>query len=367
VIIGGEKALPERLKTWQRWVGNQVRLVNTYGPTEATIVSTMCDLTNLVVADNPSVELPIGRPIYNTQVYVLDQHLQPVPVGVPGELYIGGAGLARGYLNQPELTAEKFIANPFKPNNESRITNDEADSTHSSFITHHSSFLYKSGDLVRYLPDGNLEYVGRADHQVKIRGYRIELGEIETVLNQHPAVQEALVIVHEVEAGYKRLAAYLVPVEGQEPSGQDLRGFLKQNLPDYMIPSVFILLETLPLTPNGKLDRKALLALDQAKPEVEASFVAPRTPTEETLANLWTELLGVERVGIYDNFFELGGHSLLAIRLISHVRQEFEVELPLRSIFEAATIADLAVTITQLKAANVDDDELLQLLAELDE
>jgi amino acid adenylation domain-containing protein len=319
IIIGGEKALTERWKTWLEYVGPRVRLVNNYGPTEATVGATICDLS----ATNPALgELPIGRPISNVQIYILDRYLQPVPIGVPGELHIGGDGLARGYLNRPDLTEEKFIPNPFSHQPNSR--------------------LYKTGDLARYLPDGNIEYISRIDNQVKIRGFRIELGEIEAVLSQHPEIRETVVIARENVAGGKQLVAYVVPYQEPAPAISDLRRFLKEQLPDYMVPSAFVALESLPLTPNGKVDRRALPAPDPTKLKLQDNFVYPRTPVEEVLAEIWASVLGRIRVGIFDNFFELGGHSLLATQVISRVRQTFQVELPLRSLFASPTVADLA-------------------------
>jgi acyl carrier protein len=280
---------------------------------------------------------PIGRPIANTQAYILDRHLQLVPIRVPGELHIGGVGLARGYLNSPDLTEEKFIPNPFSNDPDSR--------------------LYKTGDLCRYLPDGNIDFLGRFDHQVKVHGYRVELGEIEAAMEQSPAVQEVVVLAREDEPGDKRLVAYVVPNEAPSPTvselrPQELRHFLKQKLPDYMVPSIFVMLDTLPLTPNGKVDRRALPAPDWTRPDLEEAFVAPRTPVEETLAGIWGTVLGLEQIGVYDNFFELGGHSLLATRVISRIRNTFQVELPLRCIFETPTITQLAVEIEKAKEAH---------------
>jgi amino acid adenylation domain-containing protein len=323
-------------------------LWNLYGPTETTIWSTIYQVKS---GDGL---VSIGRAIANTQVYILDHRLQPTPVGVPGELYIGGAGVARGYLNRPELTAERFIPNPFSKQPEAR--------------------LYKTGDLARYLPNGDIEYLGRIDHQVKIRGFRIELGEIETALAQYPGVEQAVVLAREDSPGLQRLVAYVVPREEQTldvlhtsrrpfPSPpltkgglrgvisiearsllkiSELRDFLKKQLPDYMVPSAFVLLSALPLTPNGKVDRRTLPAPDATTLAGETVFVAPRTPVEEVLTNLWAEVLNLERVGIHDNFFELGGHSLLATQLISRIRDMFQVELPLRCLFESPSISELS-------------------------
>ncbi len=311
ILCGGEAldcALAQQLQE------RCAELWNMYGPTETTIWSLVYRVEQV------QGMMPIGRAIANTQVYVLDSHLQPVPLGVPGELYIGGDGLARGYLNRPELTQEKFIANPYQP----------------------GSRLYKTGDLVRYLADGNLEFIARIDNQVKLRGHRIELGEIEAVLAQHPQVQQSVVVLRE-----ERLIAYWVKAS-TELTFPDLKGFLKTKLPAYMVPAVFVELETLPLTPNGKIDRKSLPVPDFTGPQ--ETWVAPRTALEQQLAELWSEVLGIERIGLYDNFFELGGHSLLATQLISRIREVFQVELPLKTLFEATTIAQLGEAVAQGQA-----------------
>ena len=246
-----------------------------------------------------------------------------MPIGVAGELYLGGAGLARGYLHRPELTAERFIPHPF-----SEVPGER---------------LYRTGDLARYRPDGNLEFLGRLDHQVKVRGFRIELGEIEAVLGRHPGVQEAVVLAREDSPGEKRLVAYVVAQEGPAPSGSELRGFLRERLPEYMVPSAFVGLPALPLTPNGKVDRKALPAPEGRG--VAEGYVPPCTPTEELLAGIWAEVLRQERVGRQDNFFALGGHSLVAIRVVSRVRDTFGVELPVRCVFESPTVAELSAAV----------------------
>ena len=302
------------------------RVFNLYGPSEDTTYSTFA-LVNKGNRNAPS----IGRPIANTQIYLLDAYLQPVPIGVPGELHIGGAGLARGYLNQPELTAQKFVVNPFSQEPRER--------------------LYKTGDLARYLSDGNIEFLGRIDHQVKIRGFRIELGEIEAVLSQNPNVQEAIVIVWEEVPDDKRLVAYVIPNQDQPPTVNQLRRFLQEQLPEYMIPSTFVFLDTFPLTPNGKVDRRNLPAPEKVRPELESNFVAPRTPSEEMLSSIWAAVLGLESVGVHDNFFELGGHSLLATQVISRVRHAFQIELPLRKLFESPTLAGLAESIETARQA----------------
>ncbi|MGB7891209.1 MAG: amino acid adenylation domain-containing protein, partial [Microcoleus sp.] len=340
ILCGGE-ALPRQLANQLLLRGAAVW--NLYGPTETTIWSTLYQV------DRKDESVSIGRPIANTQIFILDPYLMPVPVGVFGELHIGGAGLSRGYLNRPELTAEKFIPNPFAE-----------DPIHASFILNSSSEilserLYKTGDLARYLPDGNIEFMGRSDHQVKVRGFRIELGEIEAVLSQYPAVREAIALVREDNPGDKRLVAYIVA--NSELKTQDselinhLRVFLKQKLPQYMMPSAFVLLEAMPLTPNGKIDRRSLRAPDTNTAEFESNFTEPRTPDEQLIAEIWAKVLGLERVGIHDNFFELGGHSLLATQAISRLREAFQIEVPLRSLFESPTVATVTESLLQYRAS----------------
>ena len=324
-MVSTGEALPRELAN--RLLPKGVSLWNLYGPTETTIWSTAYQV------DSENGVIPIGRPIANTQIYILDQHLQLVPVGVAGELHIGGEGLARGYLNRPELTVEKFVPNPF---------NDDP-----------GELLYKTGDLARYLPDGNIECLGRIDYQVKIRGFRIELGEIEEVLSGHVAVGEAVAVVQEDESVDGRLVAYVVPSTEQTPTTSKLRRFLKEKLPEYMVPSAFVILDILPLTPNGKVDRQALPAPDRSRPEIEETFVAPCTPIEGVIAKTWSEVLGIEEMGIHDNFFELGGHSLLATQIISRLCEAFQIELPLRSLFESPTIEELARVIVGEQGANL--------------
>ena len=317
ILCGGE-ALDNSLA--QQLLSCTQEVWNLYGPTETTIWSAAQKLS----IDEP---VTIGHPIANTQFYILDEHLQQVPIGVPGELYISGAGVAKGYWQRPDLTAEKFILKT---------------PSLCAFAPLRENTLYKTGDRVRYLPDGKLEYLGRLDYQVKIRGFRIELGEIEAVLAQHPQISQAVVTVREDEPGEQRLVAYIVP-DSQDVGSNDLQQFLASKLPKYMIPGVFVPLTALPLTPNGKVDRKAL-----PTPNTQSQVnETPRTPTEEVLTSIWATVLGVESVGIEDNFFDLGGHSLLATRLISQVRQVFGIELPLRNLFESPKIADLARVITE--------------------
>jgi len=311
-------------------------LVNSYGLTETTVVATLSKLSENTLNRQ---EIPIGKPISNVQVYVLDRYLQPVPIGVPGELHIGGAGVARGYLNRSELTEEKFIINPLK---RSRGAKEEQSS---------NSRLYKTGDLARYLPDGNIEFLGRIDNQVKIRGFRIELSEIETVLNQHYQVDQAVVIAREDLPGNKRLVAYIIANQKQVQI-EEIRHFLKQKLPSYMVPSAFIQLEKLPLTPNGKVDYRALPAPDTSDKNLKEGFVLPRTSTEEILAAIWGEVLRVEKVSIHDNFFELGGDSIISIQMISRANQA-GLKLTPKQLFQYQTIAELASvvgTTSQIKA-----------------
>jgi amino acid adenylation domain-containing protein len=325
IIVAGESCSIDLVSKWS--VGRL--FCNAYGPTESTVCATVAELRE------GGERITIGRPIANTQIYILDPHLQPVPVGVPGELHIGGAGLARGYLNRPELTAEKFIPN--------------------SFIE--GERLYKTGDKARYLSDGNIEFLGRIDHQVKIRGFRIELGEIESVLGSHPKIREIVVIASEDGTGEKRLVAYVVVNWNVENLSNQLREFLKEKLPGYMVPSAFITLEALPLTPNGKIDCRALPAPDLLSRQLETAFVSPRTPTEALLSGIWIEVLGIEQVGVNDNFFELGGHSLLATKVVSRVRETFSVELPLRSLFFSPTVADSAQLIETLLWVSQESEE----------
>jgi amino acid adenylation domain-containing protein len=296
----------------------EVEVYNLYGPTEATIDATFwrCD------AVGDALTQPIGCPVANMQAYVLDRNRQLLPVGVAGELYLGGAGVGLGYLNRPELTAEKFIPNSFSHDPGTR--------------------LYRTGDLARFTPGGYLEYLGRVDHQVKIRGYRIELGEIEAALRQHPAIQEAVVLAREESAGDKRLVAYIINEPQLKSSLKELRSFMNERLPDYMVPQAFVLLDKLPLMPNGKVDRRALPAPEELESAQAEGFTAPRTPAEEMVTGIWAEVLGVERVGVRDNFFELGGHSLLGTQIISRVREAFRVEVALRHLFESPTVAEFA-------------------------
>jgi acyl-coenzyme A synthetase/AMP-(fatty) acid ligase len=286
-----------------------------YGPTETTVWSTTWQLPLEVPA-----RILVGRPIANTQIYIVDSNLEPVPVGVEGELLIGGAGVARGYLRREQLTAERFIADPFRGNGR----------------------LYRTGDLARYLPDGNIELLGRIDNQVKIRGHRVELGEIEALLNEHPGVRESVVLLREFGNGEKVLAAYIIPREGQKPTPEELRQYAREKLPDYMAPGRVIFMVAFPQTPNKKIDRNAF-----PLPEEEAGLqqdIAEKssTATEQVLAGIWKELLGLPRVQVNDNFFGSGGHSMLAMQLVAKVRKRFNVDFRLKNVFERQTLAGMA-------------------------
>ncbi len=318
ILCGGE-ALPQDLAALLLEKGREAW--NLYGPTETTIWSTVCQVQP--AADTGEM-VSIGHPIGNTQIYILDQHLQPVPIGVAGELHIGGDGLAKGYLNRPGLTAEKFIREEIR--------------------RFGVMSLYKTGDLARWLLDGTVEYLGRMDHQVKLRGFRIELGEIEAVLATHPTVRQSVVVIREDDPADKRLVAYVVhPPDHTPPSTLgEMRNFLKEKLPDYMIPEAFVTMETLPLTPNGKVNRRALPAPDQRRPELESAYTPPRNEVEEQLVSLWQAVLNLERVGIHDNFFELGGHSLRATKLVFDMQRDMAANVKLLDIFRHPTVAELA-------------------------
>ncbi len=331
-------------------------LLNLYGSSEVAADSVYCDLSE---RELPARSVPIGRPIANTHVYVLDRHLNPVPIGVPGELFVGGFGLARGYHNQPALTAERFIANPFP---------DAA-----------SPRLYKTGDLVRYRSDGQLEFLSRLDHQVKIRGHRIELGEIETVLTEHPQVGEAVVMMAQ-GGDDARLVAYVAPRRQGHQNGPSrgkleptenhalisgLRPHLRARLPEYMVPVDFVILDQLPQTANGKIDRRQLPIPKSVSREFDRAYVAPRTSVEEALAAIWSEVLDVERVGADDNFFDLGGHSLLATQLVSRVRDRFKVEVPLQMLFRAPSLAEFATSLLQRAANRSAVERIAQIITSL--
>jgi amino acid adenylation domain-containing protein len=319
------------------------RVVNNYGPTECTVVAT----SGPVPTESYSTALPtIGRPIANTQLYILDENMQQVPVHAAGEIYVGGAGVARGYLNRPELTAERFVQDPFSDDPGAR--------------------LYKTGDLARYLANGEIAYLGRIDEQIKIMGHRIEPNEIVAVLERHPAIQASRVIASEDACSEKHLVAYVVVDPESRPSAASLRGFLQTQLPQHMVPAVFVQLESLPLTQNGKVDRASLPTPNPENTLRDEDFTAPRTPLEERLALMLSALLGMKQVSVNDNFFMLGGHSLLGTQLISQIRSAFGVELPLRTLFESPTIEQLSLEIQRLVLAQVEamsEDEVARLLA----
>ncbi len=373
VFLSGDW-IPLTLPDAVRKIFPHAQVIGLGGATEATIWSNYYPVGEI---DPLWTSIPYGKPIQNAQYFVLDAHLRPCPVGVPGDLYIGGECLALGYANQPTVTAEKFIPDPFSFSRKGKARE--------------GARLYKTGDLARYFPDGNIEFLGRVDHQVKVRGYRIELGEIESVLAQHPAVRQALVLVRGDPFDDKRLVAYVVPEQqrtddnslGQAVSSQDpannplqaefhrelmirLRCYLQEKLPDYMVPAAFVMLDALPLTPNGKVDRHALPEPEATRPELEVAFVAPRTAVEEQLARIWSEVLGLEKVGVQDDFFALGGHSLLATQVVSRIRNIFQIEFPLRSFFESPTIASLAETIAQGEKKQQEIRELEALLSQIE-
>jgi acyl-coenzyme A synthetase/AMP-(fatty) acid ligase/acyl carrier protein len=328
LIIGGEVVDPKVIERVMKGKPPQ-RLLNAYGPTECTTFSTT-HLVSELPGEGQSV--PIGRPIANAQIYLLDRWLQPVPVETAGEIYIGGDGIAQGYWNRPDLTAERFVADPFGQDSGAR--------------------LYKTGDLGRWRRDGELEFLGRNDDQVKIRGFRIELGEIEARLRRHPRVQEAIVLALENTPGQKHLVAYWVPRPHAELNAESLRTDLKATLPEYMLPSAFVRLPGFPLNANGKIDKRALPAPDSSA-YVHTKYEAPEGAIEETVAQIWQELLKVERIGRHDNFFELGGHSLLATRMLGHLNEVLELELPLRVLFEKPTVQQMAAVAMQEIASEI--------------
>lgn len=341
LILGGE-AFSWKLFDRFASLPGECEVINHYGPTETTVGSLTFPVNRGEESGRISRTVPLGRPISNTQIYVLDSRREPVPVGVPGELYIGGAGLAAGYLNRPEETREKFVANPRAP----------------------EELLYRTGDLVRYLPDGNVEYLGRTDHQVKIRGFRVELQEVEATILRHPAVGQCIVIAAG-EGVQRQLTAYVVPLTGRSATGDEVRGFARESLPDFMVPSRIVFLRSLPLTGSGKVDRMALADPERFRPEVRADFAPPRNRTEEKVGKVWGELLKLDRVGIHDDFFDLGGHSLLVTQVVSRLRREFRIELPLRSVFECPTVAALAAEIDRRQQA--DEGRLMKSIESLSE
>jgi amino acid adenylation domain-containing protein len=355
VLFGGEAVDANRVRELLSAGTGPERLLHVYGPTESTTFSTWMLVEDV---EEAAATVPIGKPLANTQVYVLDGGMEPVAVGIYGDLYLAGDGLARCYAKRPDLTAEKFLPHPHSNEPGQR--------------------LYQTGDIVRYLPDGNLEFLGRRDNQVKVRGFRIEPGEIEAVLSEHPMVKECAVVVQHGGDGGKRIVAYFVPRGQQIPSVGELRRYAKERLPEYMVPATFMVLADLPLTANGKVDREALPEPDPSRSKLESEFVAPRTTVEEVVAGIWSELLGTDLTGIHDNFFELGGHSLLATQFASRARVAFGIELPLRAVFENPTLESIAAVIEALEPQEtaraqdvlpitVNDDEVESLLAAVEE
>jgi acyl carrier protein len=342
ILLGGE-ALSITLVNELRKL-TSATMYNMYGPTETTIWSSISTLP----VDSSRIDL--GQPIANTQLYILDRELQPVPIGVAGELYISGDGVARGYLKRPELTAERFLPNPWSGARSAR--------------------MYRTGDLARYRGDGSIEYLGRIDHQIKLRGFRIELGEIETALREHEEIKEAVVLLHDDNEVDATLVAYISPLTTLTVSPEQLRAYLGRFLPAYMVPGVIIELATFPLTPNGKIDRQALPDPDREQRMVGTAFVPPQTELQEQLAEIWYQLLKLSHISIYDNFFDLGGHSLLITRLAARIRNTFEVNIPLRDLFEAPTIELMASRIEQCQLElfeQAGDESLKQMLSSLED
>ncbi|MBF1990125.1 non-ribosomal peptide synthetase, partial [Fischerella thermalis] len=365
ILLDTNTHLQQRLPQLQLWVTSgealshnllqkfrqtlpESTLLNLYGSSEVS-----ADVTCYSISPQDAVpaRVVIGRPIANTQVYVLDRNLKPVPIGVPGEVYIGGVGLARGYFNRPEMTVERFIPNIFsalhKIGMENKPPRHQEHQEFSLGFPEVGTRLYKTGDFARYLVDGNLEFLGRIDNQVKIRGSRIELGEIEAALVQYSGVENAVVVAREDRPNHKQLVAYVVAQKEQVITVSELHRFLKEKLPDYMLPSAFVILETLPLLPNGKVDRHSLPAPDQTRPELAATYQPPQTEVEKIIAQIWQEALHVHEVGIHDNFFELGGHSLLLLQIHNQLQKRFQQSLSILELFRYPTISSLAKYLSQ--------------------
>jgi acyl carrier protein len=305
-------------------------------------------VTTYAFSENPEqwpVYAPIGKAAVNVKVYILDKHFQPVPVGIVGELYVSGYGLARGYFQRPELTKEKFIPNPFDKSPYHR--------------------LYKTGDLARYLPDGNIEFLGRIDDLVKIRGYQIDLCEVEAILSKYPRISQAVTTTHGENAKEKFLVAYFIPVINETVNASELRKYLAAQLPDYMIPSVFVQMDSFPLNPNGKVNRKVLPIPTNERPELNQIYIAPQTPIQEILAEIWAEVLGVKQVGIDDNFFQLGGHSLKAIQLIGKIRQTLELDITIRHLFTSPSVKELATALGELAGGEDIINEIAKTIQEI--
>ncbi|PSB42034.1 non-ribosomal peptide synthetase, partial [Chamaesiphon polymorphus] len=327
VSIGGERIATARFNSWQQLIGNKVKLINTYGPTETTVSALWSDLSDLA----PGAEIPIGKPLPNVRAYILDPDCQPVPIGVLGELYIAGVGVARGYHNRPELNTTKFSTHAFESRTER---------------------LYATGDLVRYRPDGNIDFLGRIDRQVKIRGFRIELGEIEAILDRHPDIAQTVVTVREDLPGNKQLVTYCVPMAGQQPAISQVRDFIALQVPDYLVPTQFVLLPELPLSPNGKIDLRALPVPESTRADNTDNFVLPQDEIERALLTIWQKV-GLQATSVGDNFFELGGHSLLAVYLFNEIEKSWGVKLSLSTLFSAGTIEKLAALLRQDRPSTV--------------
>jgi acyl carrier protein len=336
--VGGEALGTELTREVCKRLGGRVEVFNEYGPTEATVG---CMIYQFNAEQDTRSSVPIGWPAANVQIYVLDRWLQPVADNVTGELYIAGDGLAQGYLNRPDLTAERFMANPFTPGER----------------------MYRSGDLCRRLPSGELEYLGRQDEQVKFHGYRVELNEIRWALKKHPQIREGVVLITKDQNGYDVMVAYYV--SRQELDVAQLRAFLSEVLIEETIPNIFVHLQRLPLTLNGKVNYEALPTLDDAKQKLNRTYTAPATPAEVILASIWADVLGLERVGIYNNFFDLGGHSLLATRVISRIRETCGVQLPLRLLFDFPTVAALASHLAAVQRPQTDAGRIAEILGTL--
>jgi acyl-coenzyme A synthetase/AMP-(fatty) acid ligase/acyl carrier protein len=343
LIVNGEVLPPELCRKWLTLYPS-ASLINAYGHTECSDDETHYAIRRPPARDVSAV--PIGKPLANLRLYLLDSALSPVPTGVPGEVYVGGIGVGRGYLNDPARTAQTYVPDLFSNAPGAR--------------------LYKTGDLARHVAGGNLEFVNRIDFQVKVRGFRIELGEIEAVLRQHAAVREAVALVREDEGEQPRLVAYIELRPGVAPTTSDLHNFLRERLPDYMVPSAFVMLEQIPLNQNGKVDRHALPVPGGLRPDLSEQFAPPRTPVEELIAEIWIDLLGIECVGVRDNFFELGGHSLLATQVISRIREAFEVELPLSKLFESPTVEGLSLEVTKAQLGEMNQEEMAQIIDEME-
>ena len=364
LITGGETLSVDHVRRAINLLPD-TQIINAYGPSECTVCACCYPIPQQLEADISTI--PIGKSIGDRKVYLLDHNLQRVPIGIPGELYVGGSSVARGYLNQPILTQEKFIPNTFLKTHGSRFKSGNPPNALPPLIKGgRGDLLYKTGDLVRRFADGNLEFIGRIDNQVKIRGFRIELTEIETVLSQHSEIGQVIVTIREDQPGDKSLVAYIVPNNSQLTSSQ-VRNFLSEKLPNYMIPNAFVLLDAFPLSPNGKINRRGLPAPDSSQRSLAVEFVAPRTATEQELASIWAEVLRLEQVGLYDNFFELGGHSLLATQVISRLKEAFAIDFPFRYFFANPTIDQLAKQVINQQVEQSKNDALAKILGEVDQ